>query len=125
MKSEKRPPEQPYTPVADIVVVAVAMAVPDEVADMEVDEEMHTRSTYAHTAKWTIIPLKHAERQKALNMTMAIQTPRGMTSDHAITAVSQDTSRATASTSNVPGIKRTKSTKAQHPHRLLQLEIAT
>jgi hypothetical protein len=31
------PPERPYTPVAEIVVVAVAVAVADEVVDLEVD----------------------------------------------------------------------------------------
>jgi hypothetical protein len=120
MKSEMRPPEQPYTPVAEIVVVAVAVA--DEVADAEVDEETDARSTNAHTAKWTIIPPKHAEKESTLK---AIQIPPGTTSGHATTAVSQDTSKPTASTSNVPGINATRSTKAQHLPRSLQQEIAT
>jgi len=120
-----RPPDRPYTPVTEIM--GVAKAVVDEVAGKEVDEETDARSTNAHTAKWTIIPPKHAERESTLKMTptQAIQTPPGMTNKLATTAVSQDTSSPTASTSNVRGINATKSTKAQHPHRLLQQEIAT
>jgi hypothetical protein len=86
----------------------------DEVADAEVDEEMDTRSTNAHTAKWAIIPLKHAERENALKTTMLIHTPPGMTNKLATTAVPQDTSNPTASTSNVPGINAPKSTRALH-----------
>ena len=99
----------------------------DELADEVVDEEMDARSTNAHTAKWTIFPLKHAERETTLKTTQtpAIQTPPGTTNELATTAVSHDTSSPTASTSNVPGINATKSTKAQHPHRLRQQEIAT
>ena len=107
------------------MVVAVAVAMADKVADEEANEETDARSTIAHTVKWTIIPPKHGERENALKMTMAIQTPPGMTSEHTITAVSQDTSRPNAFTSNMPGINATKSTKAQHPHRLLQQDIAT
>jgi hypothetical protein len=117
-----RPPEQPYTPVAEILVVAIAVAVADEVGDAELDEETETRSTNAHTAKWTIIPPKHAEKESTRK---AIQIPPGTTSGHATTAVSQDTSKPTASTSNVPGINTTRSTKAQHLPRSLQQEIAT
>jgi hypothetical protein len=102
------PPEQLYTPVVEIV--AVADKVTDEVEDAETD----ARSTNAHTATWTIIPRKHAERENALKMTMAIQTLPGTTSKHAITAVLQDTSRPTASTLNTPGNNATKSTKALH-----------
>jgi hypothetical protein len=108
--------------VAEIVVVAVAVAVGDEVADAEVDEETDARSTNAHTAKWTIIPPKHAEKKSTLK---AIQIPPGMTSGHATTVVSQDTSKPIASTSNVPGINTTRSTKSQHLPRSLQQEIAT
>jgi hypothetical protein len=93
------------------------MAVADEVADAEVDEETDARSTNAHTAKWTIIPPKHAERERTLKTTQtpvvhtpAVQTPPGTTNVLATTAVSQDTSSPTASTSNVPGINATKST---------------
>ena len=100
------PPERLHTPVAEIVAVA------DELTDEGVDQETDVRSTDAYTASWTIIPPKHAERENALKTTTAIQTPPGTTSEHAITAVSQDTSRPTASTSNVPGITATKSTKA-------------
>jgi len=124
-----RPPERPYTPMAGIVVVAVAVAMADEVADEEADEEndeeKDARSTNAHTAKWTIIPPKHAKRENTLKTTIVIQIPPGMTSEHAITSVSQDTSRPTAFTSNVPRINATKSPKAQHPHCLLQQEITT
>jgi hypothetical protein len=89
------------------------------------DEETDVRSTNAHTAKWTIIPPKRARRESVLKMTQkpAIQTET--TNVHATTAVSQDTSRRTASTSNVPGINATELIKAQHPHRLLQQEIVT
>jgi len=118
MKSEMRPLERPYTPVAEIVAVPVA----DEVAEAEVDEATEARSTNAHTAKWTIIPPKHAENESTRN---AIQIPPGMMSGHATTAVSQDTSMPTASTSNVPGINATRSTNAQHLPRSLQQEIAT
>jgi len=125
MKSEMRPPERAYTSVAEIVVVAVAVAVADEVEDEEADEEIEARSTNAHTAKWTIIPPKNAERENRLKTTTAIQTPPATTGKYAITAVPQDASRPTASTSHVPGINATKSTKAQHVHRLLQQEITT
>jgi len=108
------------------------VAVADEVADAEVDEETDARSTNAHTAKWTIIPPKHAERESTLKTTQtpavqtpAVQTPPGTTNVLVTTVVSQNTSSPTASTSNVPGINATKSTKAQHLHRLLQQEIAT
>jgi hypothetical protein len=99
-----------------MVVVAVAVAVADEVADAEVDEEMDDRSTNAHTAKWTIIPPKHAERESTLKtiQTPASQTPPGTTNVLATTVVSQDTSSPTASTSNVPRINATKSTRALH-----------
>jgi len=117
-----RPPERPYTLVAEIVLVAVAVAVADELVDAEADEEMDTRSTNTHTAKWTIIPPKHAEKESTLK---AIQIPPGTKSGDATTAVSQDTSKPTVSTSNVPGINRTRSTKAQHLPRSLQQEIAT
>jgi len=120
-KSEMCQPEGPYTPVVDVVVLAVAAAVADKMADVATD----ARSTNAHTAKWTIIPPKHAKRDDALKTSTAIQAPPGMTSEHAITAVSQGTSSLTASTSNMPGINATNSTKAQHPHRILQQEMAT
>jgi hypothetical protein len=122
MKLEMSPPEQPCTAVAEMVALAVALAVVDEVADAEVDEETDARSTNAHTAKWTIIPPKHAENESTLK---AIQIPPGMMSRHATTAVSQDTSKPTGSTSNVPGINTTRSTKAHHLPRSLQKEIAT
>jgi len=161
-----QPPERPYTPVAEIVAMA------DKVADAEVDEEMDGRSTNAHTAKWTIIPPKHEERESTLKttqtpavqrlavqtpavqtpavqtpavqtpavqtpaaqtpavqtpavQTLAVQTPPGTTNVLATTAVSQDPSSPAASTSNVPGINATKSTKAQNPHCLQQQDIAT
>jgi hypothetical protein len=84
--------------------------VADVVADAEVDEETDARSTNAHTAKWTIIPPKHAEKENTLK---AIQIPPGTTSGYATTAVSQDISKPTASTSTIPGINATRSTKAQ------------
>jgi hypothetical protein len=86
----------------------VAVAVADEVADSEVDEAMDARRTNADTAKLTIIPPTHGERENSLTMTKVIQTPPGMTSEHAITALSQDTSRLNASTLNVPGNRPTK-----------------
>jgi hypothetical protein len=111
-----RPVERPNIPVAEIVVVAVAVAVADEVAGAELDEETDTRGTKANTAKWTIIPPKHAERESTLKTTQTpvVQTPPGTTNVLATTAVSQDTSSPTASTSNVPGINATKSTRALH-----------
>jgi len=115
------PPERPYTAVAEIVAVA------DEVADEEVDEAMDARSTNANSAKRTIIPPNHAERESTLKTTQTpeLRTRSGMTNKLATTAVSQDTSSPTASTSNVPGNNATKSTKLQQPHRLLQQEIVT
>jgi hypothetical protein len=125
------PPKQPYTPVVEIVAVV------DEVADAEVDEEMDARSPNAHTEKLTIIPPKHAERESTVKTTQtplvqtpavqtpAVQTPPGTTNVLATAAVSQATSSRPASTSNVTGINATKSTKAQHRHLLLQQEIAT
>jgi len=105
----------------------MAVAVADKVADEEEDEEMDARSTKAHTAKWTIIRPKHAERESTLKttQTLATQTPPGTTNELATTAVSQDTSSPTASTLNVPGINAIQRTKARHPHRLLQQEIVT
>jgi hypothetical protein len=96
--------------MAEIMVVAVAVGVVDEVTDAEVDEETDARNPDAHTANWTIIPPKHAEKDSTLK---AIQIPSGTTSGHATTAVSQDTSNPTASTSNVPGMNVTRSTTAQ------------
>jgi len=63
-------PEQPYTLLVEIVATAVV----DQVADEEVDEQTHARSTNAHTAKWTINPPKHAERESMLK---SIETSRG------------------------------------------------
>jgi len=56
---------------------------------------------------------------------LAKQTPPGTTNGLATTEVSQDSSSWTASTSNVAGINVAKSTKEQHPDRLLQQGIAT
>jgi hypothetical protein len=112
------PLERPYTPIVEIV----AMAMQDGVADAEVDEETDARSTNAHTTKWTIIPHKHAENE---NTRKAIQIPPGTMSEHTTTAVSQDTSKPTESTSNVPGINATRSTKAQYLPCSLQQEIMT
>jgi hypothetical protein len=105
----------------------VAVPVPGEVADEKVDEETDARRTNSHTAKWTTIPPKHAEEESALKTTQttAIQTPPGMTSRDATTAVSQDISKSTSSTSNLHGINATRSTNEQHLPRLLQQEIAT
>ena len=116
---------RPYNAVAEIVVAAAAVA--NEVADQEEDDETDARSTHAHTSKWTIIPPKHAERESTLKTTQtpAIHTPPGPMKELATTVVSQDTSSLTASTSYVPGINATKSTKVQHLHRLLRQEIAT
>jgi len=122
------PPERHYTAIAeilampDVVADKVADKEAENVADAEVDEETDARSTNAHTAKWAIIPPKHVEKE---SMLIAIQIPPGTTSRHATTAVSHDTSKATASTSNVPGINATRSTKAQHLPRLLQQGITT
>jgi len=68
---------QLYSPVAEMVAVA------DEV----MDEKTEATSTNAHTATWTIIPWKHAERENALKTTMAIQIPPGTTSEYAISVV--------------------------------------
>jgi hypothetical protein len=81
------------------MVVAVAGAVDDEAADgaadAEVDEKTDARSTNAHSAKWTTIPTKHAERESMMKTTQtpvihtpAVQTPPGMTNILATTAVS-------------------------------------
>jgi hypothetical protein len=116
--------------VAEIVAVGISWV--DEVADVVVHEETDARSTNAHTAKLTIIPLKHVERESTLRTTqtpavhtLAVQTPPGTTNVLAPNAVSQVTLSQTASTSNVPGINAIKSTKAQQPRRLLEQEIAT
>jgi hypothetical protein len=102
------PTECLYTPGVEIVTVA------DMVADAEVDQETDARSISAHTSKGTIIPPKHAERDKALTTTPAIRTSPGTKNELATTEVTQDTSNLTASSSNVPGINATKSTRAPH-----------
>jgi len=111
-----RPLERPYTPVAEIVVVA------DVVADEEVDEETDARGTNAHTTRWTIIPPNHVERESTRKTTQSleIQTPPGTMNELTIPAVSQDISSPTASTSNIPGINATRLTEAEHSHRLLR-----
>jgi hypothetical protein len=48
-------------------IAAVAMA--DEVADEEINEKTDARSKNAHTAKWTIIPPKHAEGEHTVKTT--------------------------------------------------------
>jgi hypothetical protein len=48
------------------------VAVADKVADAEVAKETDAISTNPHTAKWTIIPLKHGARKSTLKTT---QTP--------------------------------------------------
>jgi hypothetical protein len=48
--------ERLYTPLAEIVVMT------DTMADEEEHEESDIRRTNAHTAKWTVILPKHAER---------------------------------------------------------------
>jgi len=103
------------------------MAVADEVVDEEADEETDARSTNVITAKLTIIPPKHVERESTLKMTQtpAIQTPPGIKHELATTVVSQNTSSHNAYTSNVPKINATKSTMAPYPLRLLLQEIAT
>jgi hypothetical protein len=103
------------------MVEMVTVAMEDKVADKEVDKVMNATSTNAHPAKWTIIPPKHAERNSPLT---GIQTPPVMMSGHATTAVSQDNSKQTAYTSNVPMINPTRYTKAQHFAHLQQQEIA-
>jgi len=107
--------------------VVMAVAAPDKVADEEEDEETDVRRTNAHTGQWTIIHLKHAEKDSTLKtrQSPAIQTRPETTNKLSTTAVSQDPSSPTASTSNMPGINPTKSTQAQHPHRLRWQEIAT
>jgi len=89
------------------------VAVADEVADTVVDEETDASSATAHTAKWTIIPPKHAERESMLKTTQtpvvqtravqtravqtpavqtpAVPTPPGTTNVLATTAVCHDT----------------------------------
>jgi hypothetical protein len=91
MISEMHPHGRPYTPGTEMVAVAMAHSVADE----EVVKEIESSSTNAHTAKWTITPPMHLERERTLKV---IQIPPAMTSRHATTAVSQDTSRLTAST---------------------------
>jgi hypothetical protein len=58
-KSEMHQPEWLETPVAEQVAEGRA----DEVSEEELDEDTDAGSTTAHTAKWTIIPPKHAERE--------------------------------------------------------------
>jgi hypothetical protein len=121
MKSVMSSPEQPYTPMMEIVAVA------DKVTDKKEDENMDSRSTNANTANWTMIPPKHEGREATINTTNRpeIQTPSGMMTKLATTTVSQDSSSPNASTSTMHEINTTKSTKAQHPHCLVQQEIAT
>lgn len=116
-------PEGPYTPVAEIMPVAVA----DEVADDELDEETDTGSTAAHTPKWTTIPPKHAEGEHALktSLSTAIKTAPRTTNKDTTSAVSRDTSSPTASTSNVSWINITKSIMSQHLRHMIHQEIAT
>jgi len=115
------PLERLYTAKAEIYEVA------DQVADGVAGQQTDARSRNAHTGKWRMIDPKHAERENILTMTSttAIQTSAGSMSKHATTAVCQDTSRLTASTSNVSRINGTTSMKGQHPHHLLQEEIVT
>ena len=96
-KSEIYPLDQLDSAVAEIMAVADAMAA--EVGDEVVDVETDSRSTNAHTTKWTIIPPKRSERLTPLK---AIQSPPGPTCKPVTTAVSYDTSRLTEPTSNVP-----------------------
>jgi hypothetical protein len=49
-----RHPERLNTPVAEIVVMT------DKMLDVVEYEESDARRTNAHTAKWTVIPPKHA-----------------------------------------------------------------
>lgn len=95
--------------------------------DNQMDEETDTRSANAHRAKLTIILPQCGESDSILKTTQTtvIQTPPGMMSIHATTAVSEDHPRATASTSNVLVINPSKSTKTRHPYSLLQQDIAT
>jgi hypothetical protein len=118
------PPERTYTSVVAIVAVAdeVADELGDELSEAEVVEEMDARSTNAHTSKCTIIPPKHAENEPTLKV---IQIPPGTMSGLATPAVSQDTSKPTASTSNLSGINSSTSIKALNLPRILQQKIAT
>ena len=117
------PPERLNTPAAEIADTVVA----DNVADEEVDEETDARSTNALTAKWTTISPKHAEGENVLKTTQTpeIQTPPRMMNEYTTSAVPWDTSRPTASTSNVPGINATQSIQVQHLRHLLKQEIVT
>jgi hypothetical protein len=119
---------RPLTPVAEIVALAHAVAdnvadeVADEVAEAEVDEDPDARSTNAHSAKMDNHISEASEKESRLQ---AILIPQGTTCGHATTADSQDTLKLTASTSNVPGINATRSTKAPHLPGLVQQEITT
>jgi hypothetical protein len=120
------PPERPYTPMAESVTVAfgdeVADQVVDQVVDQLVDKETDPRSPYTHSAKWTIIPPKHADKDSSLKV---VPLPPGTTRGYATTAVSQHTSKPTACTSNVPGINTTLSKTAQNLPCMLQQEFTT
>jgi len=90
--------------------------------DKVVDDEAATTSTNNHPAKYTILLLQNAERDSAL---IWIQNPPGMTSRHDSTAFSVDTSRTSSTSSNVPEINPTKSSREEHLHRFPQHGIVT
>jgi hypothetical protein len=102
-----------YTPGVAIVAVS------NEVTNEEADKDPDVRSTNAHPAYRIIIPPKHAERKNILKMATAMPIPLGSTRENSITVVDEDTSSPIGSTSHVPRINATKSTKAQHLHRML------
>jgi hypothetical protein len=79
-------------------------------AEKEADEDMDAGSINAHTAQRTFIPLNHAERECELKIaqSIVIQTPPERMCKYATTAVSEDTARPAASTSNVPRINAAK-----------------
>jgi hypothetical protein len=77
-----------------------------EMFHVVVDDEMDAKVTNEHTATWTIIPKKCAERENRLKMTqtMATRIPPQTTTTHATIGFSQDTLRLTATTSNMSGL---------------------
>jgi hypothetical protein len=99
-----KPQERQDTPMVEFVAVA------DHVIAKESDKETNARSTNALTAKCTIIPPMHAEREKGMKMTQTTvtQTPPGTMSEYFTIAVSMDSLRKIASSSNMTGNNKTK-----------------
>jgi hypothetical protein len=100
--------------LVNIVVDNVADNVADNAVENEEDNEMDTQSANAYTVKWPIIPPNCEQSVSRLNTkhSLGVETPPGKSKELEPTAVSHNTSSPSESTSNMPGIKATKSMMA-------------